>query len=52
MKRVLGLLVLLVLLAFALPSLFNAVEAVILPMIMIVFVLGLGVFLFQRRRPW
>jgi hypothetical protein len=51
-KRVVGTLFMLVLLAFALPALFHAIEALIVPMIMIVFILGLGVFLFQRRRRW
>lgn len=52
MRRVVGVLLLLVLLAFALPALFNAIESVIIPGIFTVFVIGLGVLMFQRRRRW
>jgi hypothetical protein len=52
MNRVMGILIVLLLLAFALPSLLHIVMALIIPMIVIVFILGLGVLLFQRRRLW
>lgn len=52
MKKVTGILVLLILLAFGLPALFQAIETVIIPMIIVVFILGLGVLIFQRRRSW
>lgn len=52
MKHIVGMLVLLVLLAFALPALLNAIESIIVPTIVVVFIVGLLVLMFQRRRRW
>jgi LPXTG-motif cell wall-anchored protein len=52
MNRLIALLVLLIVAAFALPSMIAAFDAVIPALIGLVVLIGVGALLFQRRRRW
>ncbi len=51
-NKLIGVVVLLLLLAFALPALVSAVDSLIVPLIVITFIVGVGGLLFRRRRHW
>lgn len=52
MKRVWGVLVLLIVAAFALPVMIHAIEALIPALIAGAVLVGVGALLFRRRRYW
>lgn len=52
MKRVWGVLVLLIMAAFALPVMIHAIEALIPALIVGAVLVGVGALLFRRRRYW
>lgn len=52
MKRIVGVLFMLLLLSFALPALLHSVMALIFPLILIVIFVGIGALMFGRRRYW
>lgn len=52
MKRVWGVLVLLIMAAFTLPTMIHAIEALIPALIAAVVLVGVGALLFRRRRYW
>jgi hypothetical protein len=51
-SKVIGVLVLLLLLAFALPAVVAAIQSLIAPLIFITFIVGIGALMFHRRRHW
>jgi hypothetical protein len=52
MRRLVLALVLLLLLAFALPPIISMLEALIVPAIILTALVGIIMFLVQRRRSW
>lgn len=52
MKKIVGMLFMLLLLFFALPPLLILIEHLIIPIIVFVFLVGLGIFLVGRKKMW
>lgn len=52
MKRVWGVLLLLIIAAFALPVMIHAIEALIPALLVGALLVGVGTLLFRRRRYW
>lgn len=52
MKRVWGILIMLIVAAFALPVMIHAIEALIPALLATVALAAVGTILFQRRRRW
>jgi hypothetical protein len=52
MRRVWGVLIMLIVAAFALPAMINAIEALIPALIAAAALVGVGALLFRRRRYW
>lgn len=52
LSKVVGVLVMLLLLAFALPAMVTAIESLIAPLIFMTFIVGISALVFHRRRRW
>lgn len=51
-RKLVGLLILLLLVSLALPTLLNAIQALIPALFISTVFVGIGILLFQRRRRW
>jgi hypothetical protein len=52
MRKVVGTIIFLLLLAFGLPVMIRTIESLILPTILFTVFIGLGIFLVGRKRLW